>query len=84
VKHDALPVIMLLAAAGLAWRRSWVGAASSIGWSAWYLAESWGRFPMSVYAIVIGSPFLVGALFALDWWYGANSSPPPSRSPEVV
>ena len=79
-----VPTAVLLAAAGLAWRRPWVGAVCSIGWSAWYLAESWGRFPMSVYALLAGAPFLVGALFALDWRCGATTPGPPSRSLEGV
>jgi hypothetical protein len=79
-----IPTAALLAAAGLAWRRPWVGAVCSIGWSAWYLAESWGRFPMSVYALLAGAPFLVGVLFALDWRCGATTPGPPAHSPEGV
>jgi hypothetical protein len=79
-----VPTAVLLAAAGLAWRRPWVGAVCSIGWSAWYLAEAWGRFPMSVYALLAGAPFLVGVLFALDWRCGATTPGPPAHSPEGV
>jgi hypothetical protein len=79
-----LPTVVLLGAVGLAWRRPWVGAASSIGWSAWYLAESWGRFPMSVYVLLAGAPFLFGVLFALDWQCGATTPGPPAHSAEGV
>jgi hypothetical protein len=79
-----LPATILLAAAGLAWRRSWVGAAASIGWSAWYLAESWGRSPVSVYALLAGAPFLVGVLFALDWRCRTDTRIAPSQPPDGV
>jgi hypothetical protein len=79
-----LPTVLLLGAAWLAWRRPWVGAVCSVGWSAWYLAESWGRFPISVYTLLVGAPLLVGALFALDWWCGTPTPSPPSHSPEGV
>jgi hypothetical protein len=34
---------------------------------AFYLVAFWGRFHWSVYAILSGSLFLLGALFLLNW-----------------
>jgi hypothetical protein len=76
-----LPTIVLLVAAMLAWRRPWIGATCSIGWAAWYLAEAWGRFPLSVYALLSGAPFLVGVLFVLEWRSRTDTRTPPSQPP---
>jgi hypothetical protein len=32
-----------------------------------YLVMFWGRFPWSVYALIAGPLFLLGALFLLSW-----------------
>lgn len=67
-----LPVFALLIGLALAWRWAWVGALIFLGFSAWYLAAFWGRFPLSVYLIMAGVPFVVGLLWLVDWLYRAE------------
>jgi len=67
-----LPVFVLLIGLALAWRWAWVGALIFLGFSAWYLAAFWGRFPLSVYLIMAGVPFVVGLLWLVDWHYRAE------------
>jgi len=67
-----LPVFALLIGLAIAWRWAWVGALIFLGFSAWYLATFWGRFPLSVYLIMAGVPFVVGLLWLVDWFYRAE------------
>jgi len=67
-----IPVYVLLIGLALAWRWEWIGALCFIGFALWYLAEAWGRFPLSVYLMMAGAPFVVGVLWLLDWFYRAE------------
>jgi hypothetical protein len=40
-----------------------------MGFTAWFLATFWARFPVSVYLIRAGLPFVLGLLFLVDRWY---------------
>ena len=63
-----LPSIVLAIAVALAWRWEWIGATLFCGFSAWYVAVMRG-FPLSVYLLLAGIPFVVGVLFAVGWIY---------------
>jgi hypothetical protein len=61
-----IPSIVLGIAVAFAWRREWVGTAAFVGWAVFYLASMRG-FDWTVYAIIAGVPFGVGALFLAGW-----------------
>ena len=63
-----LPSIGLAIAIALAWRWEWIGAAFFCGFAVWYVAMMRG-FPLSVYLLLAGIPFVVGILFAAGWIY---------------
>ncbi len=69
-----IPTFSLLTVAALAWRWPLVGAVACAGWAAWWVAFFGGAFAASVWAILVGSPLLIGVLFVLDWARTANSS----------
>ncbi|MEZ4712947.1 MAG: hypothetical protein R3A44_37505 [Caldilineaceae bacterium] len=64
-----MPVYVLLAGLAIAWRWPWVGALIFMGFAGWYLMQAWGQFPVSVYLVMAGVPFVVGVLWLLDWLY---------------
>lgn len=65
-----LPSIALAIAVALAWRWEWIGALLFGGFAVWYIATMAERgFPLSVYLMLAGIPFIVGVLFAVGWIY---------------
>ncbi|MBX3011601.1 MAG: hypothetical protein KF832_08830 [Caldilineaceae bacterium] len=64
-----LPVYVLLIILALAWRWEWIGALGFIGFAIWYLAMTWGTFPLTVYLGMVGAPILVGLFWLIDWRY---------------
>lgn len=70
-----LPTLIVLAALAVAWRRPPVGAVVFLGFAVWYVATSWGQFPVSTYVVIAGPPGLVALLFLVDWRYSLR---PPS------
>jgi hypothetical protein len=64
-----IPTAILLVALALSWRWPWVGGIGFIGFAAWYLAAFWNRFPVPVYLMLAGLPFILGLLFLVDWWH---------------
>jgi hypothetical protein len=64
-----LPVFALLIGLAIAWRWEWVGALIFLGFALWYLVQAWGQFPLSVYLVMAGVPFVVGVLWLIDWLY---------------
>jgi hypothetical protein len=64
-----IPVFALLIALAIAWRWEWVGALVFLGFAVWYLVQAWGQFPLSVYLVMAGVPFVVGVLWLIDWLY---------------
>lgn len=63
-----LPCFMLAIAVALAWRWEWIGAVLFTGFAIWYFAAMRG-FPLSVYLLLAGIPFIVGMLFTAGWIY---------------
>lgn len=66
-----IPVFMMLVAIAIAWRWEWVGTLFFTGWAVWYIATARG-FPLSVYLMMAGLPFVLGVLFLLNWRYRAE------------
>jgi hypothetical protein len=62
-----IPTGLLLLLLAVAWRWEWIGALCFSALGVFYLVAFWGRFPWSVYAIIAGPLFLLGALFLLGW-----------------
>jgi lysylphosphatidylglycerol synthetase-like protein (DUF2156 family) len=69
-----LPSIGLAIAVALAWRWEWIGAVLFGGFAIWYIAVMRG-FPLSVYLLLAGIPFVVGILFAAGWIYRKEIRP---------
>lgn len=67
-----VPVYILLIGLAIAWRWEWVGALIFMGFAVWYVAMAWGQFPLSVYVMMAGVPFVVGILWLIDWLYRAE------------
>jgi len=67
-----VPTAVLLAVLALTWRWEWVGGLVFPALGVFYLVTFWGRFPWSVYVIISGPLFFVGALFLLNWIYRAD------------
>lgn len=67
-----LPVFALLITIALAWRWEWVGALLFGGFSVWYVATTWGEFPVSTYLIIAAPAFVIALLYAIDWFYRAE------------
>ena len=65
-----VPALVVAAALAVAWRREWVGAVSFIGLAVFYVAWTWGRFPLITYVTVAGPLALVGLLFLFGWMSG--------------
>lgn len=51
----------------VAWRRELIGAAASAAFGVAYIVLAWGRFPLSVYAVIAGPLFLTALLFVASW-----------------
>lgn len=66
-----IPVYVLLIVLVIGWRWEWAGALLYLGFSVWYLTQSWGAVPMMANILgalpIAGPPILVGLLFLLDW-----------------
>jgi hypothetical protein len=69
-----LPSIILTITIAIAWRWEWVGTLFFAGWSIFYVA-TFRDFPVSVYVIIAGIPFLIGILFLVDWIYRKELRP---------
>jgi hypothetical protein len=67
-----IPTGILLLILGLTWRWEWVGGLLFPALGTLYIVAFWGRFHWSVYAILSGSLFFLGALFLLGWRYRAE------------
>jgi hypothetical protein len=68
-----IPVYILLIALAIAWRWEWAGALLFAAFSIWYLAVSWGPFPLAANLAgtlpIAGPPLLIALLFLLNWIY---------------
>lgn len=70
-----VPTALLLLILLVAWRWEWVGFVGFCALGTLYIVTMWGRFHWSVYAIISGPAFLIGALFLLNWLYRAELRP---------
>ena len=68
-----VPTALIIAVLVMAWRWEWVGAVLFSALGLWYLIAAWGRFHFSVYLVICGPLFLVGALFLVNWLYRLRS-----------
>jgi hypothetical protein len=64
-----IPTGIILVMLAISWRWEWVGGTVFTALGVLYLVWFWGRFPWSVYLVIAGPLFLVGALFLLNWFY---------------
>ena len=68
-----IPVYILLLALAISWRWEWAGVLLFAGFSIWYLATSWGPYPLGFILAgawpIAGPPLLVALLFLLNWLY---------------
>jgi hypothetical protein len=62
-----IPTGILLVILALSWRWPWVGGLLFSALGIFYIMAFWGRFHWSVYAIISGPLFLLGALFLISW-----------------
>jgi hypothetical protein len=67
-----IPVYVLLIVLAIAWRWEWAGALLYAAFSIWYLATSWGPYPLGInlagtWPIAV-PPLVISLLFLLDWF----------------
>jgi hypothetical protein len=67
-----IPTGILLLILAVSWRWEWVGGFLFPALGAFYIVAFWGRFHWSVYVIMSGSLFILGALFLLSWSHRAE------------
>ena len=61
-----IPVYIVIATLVLAWRWEWLGAIGFSALAIFYVAWTWGRFPLSAYLSISGPLFLTAILFLLN------------------
>ena len=61
-----IPSMLLAVGVALAWHWEWVGALMYGGFAVWYTLAGRG-FNWTVYFLLAGIPFIIGAMFAIDW-----------------
>ena len=62
-----IPTMLLSALVIISWRREWIGALVCLVLALAYIVWSWGRFPPSVYFIMVAPLLLVAALYTVNW-----------------
>ena len=62
-----IPTFLILAILAASWRWEWVGGALFPVLGLLYIVMAWGRFHWSVYPLISGPLFLLGALFLMNW-----------------
>jgi len=67
-----IPTWLVLIGLAIAWRREWLGAIEFTVLGIAYLLMAWGKFHWSVYAVISGSLFVLGALFLVNWIYRSD------------
>jgi len=67
-----IPVFFAAIVLALSWRWEWVGAILFTVLGLLYVVWAWGRFNWAAYTFISGPPFLLGALFLLNWVYRAE------------
>jgi hypothetical protein len=74
-----IPVFILFLMLLAAWRWDWIGAILFVGYGALYLIDSQAEFPLSIYLVMAGVPFLIGILFLVSWIWKARKPVPNTR-----
>lgn len=64
-----IPSLLILVLLSIAWRWEIVGTLSYFLLAIWYIASSWGRFPLSVYVVITAPLFVISILFLINWFY---------------
>jgi hypothetical protein len=67
-----IPALILIILLMAAWRWDWLGAILFVGYGALYLLQSQAEFPLSIYLLMAGVPFLIGILFLVSWIWKAR------------
>lgn len=62
-----VPTALILLALAIAWKRALPGGILFLLLGTIYLGMTWGRFEWPALVLLSGLPFLLGALFLLDW-----------------
>jgi hypothetical protein len=62
-----IPTWIVLAVLAVSWRWGLVGFVVYSALGAYYVVTTWGRMQWSVYPVIAGPLFLLGALFLADW-----------------
>jgi len=69
-----IPTLILGLVVFAAWRREWIGVLSCLVLAVSYIVGFWGRFPLFVYFIMTGPPFIVAAPYAVNWNLRSHAS----------
>ena len=64
-----VPTYLVVIALVISWRWEWIGALIYIALGLFYIIWSWGDFLFVTYLVISGPPFLVAALFLVNWHY---------------
>ena len=67
-----IPVFALILVLAVTWRWEWVGAVVFPALGVMYILSTHGRFHWSVYLMIPGPLFLLGALFLVNWLFRAQ------------
>jgi hypothetical protein len=70
-----IPTWIVLAVLVVSWRWGLVGFVAYTALGAYYIVTVWGRMHWSVYPVIAGPLFLLGALFLVDWLYQVRLAP---------
>ena len=62
-----LPTFVLIGMLALAWRREWIGAVVSTLFGLWLAQLNFSRHNVVGTVIIAGPPFLMAALFLVNW-----------------
>jgi len=74
-----IPTFLLVAVLIIAWRFEVIGGGLLLVLAAWYVMETWGRFPRSTVILIAGPLAVAGALFLCDSVYRSRLHPPLRR-----
>jgi hypothetical protein len=62
-----VPTLLVVVVLVFAWRWELIGVVAFAALAITYIWMSWGRFPLSTYAVISGPLLLVSFLFLLSW-----------------
>jgi len=64
-----IPTFLIIVLLILSWKWEWIGGIFFIALGILYIVFAYGKFPLSVYFIISGPLFVVGALFLMNWFW---------------